>query len=294
MTPAYPTPASPEPCSSPLTLFVHVPKTAGTTFNSLLSYQYGHRRSLWVPWQDTDIAHHWRRMTAAQRHRLRLIRGHFPYGGHPSLQRPVRYVSMLRHPVDRVVSLYYYLLDEPDCADARAARAAKSVEAFVAGMQTHHVSNDQVRLLSGAPSRAGLVTADHLATAKRHVDEDFVCVGITERFPETVLLMAERLQWQRPLFYLSSKRNHRRPQVSELAPHVRRVIERYNEYDLELYEHVSRRFDLLLQDRAEDFAVAKSRLQRRNRIAELALPLPLWTLRRLRQSFTTPFVQGAS
>ena len=287
MTTVFSTPVSSvEPAkradACPLTLFIHVPKTAGTTFNSLLSYQYGHRRSLWVPWQDTRVEHNLMQLDPAERDRLTLIRGHFPFGWHEHFDRPVRYISMLRHPVDRILSLFYYLRHEPDCADARAARSAKSVEEFVVRRETPHVDNDQVRLLSGC---TGSPDAQAVETAKQHLHHDFCCVGITERFEETVVMMAQRLGWRKPVFFVSSKRNRRRPRIDDLSSHARRVIERHNEHDLALYEYAARRFDAACREPDQNFNLAMARLRRRNRLARVALPLPLWFLRTLRKPF---------
>ena len=92
-------------------VFLHVPKTAGTTLNGLMVEHYapdnfkvgvwgGVRRSL------DEL----RALTADESLRFRCVHGHIPYGVHAHVARPCRYISVFRHPVERVVSWYRHRL----------------------------------------------------------------------------------------------------------------------------------------------------------------------------------------
>lgn len=269
-----------------VTMFVHIPKTAGTTFNSVLSYQYGHRRSVWVPWDNVRVEDTIDRLADGDRDRLTLVRGHFPFGWHEYLERPVRYITMLRHPVDRVVSLYYYFRQGPDCQEHRLARSCRSVEEFVAREETLQVDNDQVRRISGQPVGFGEVTSRVLQTAITNLTDHFTCVGLTERFDESILLMANALQWRWPVFYLSSNVTVQRPSLTEIPASTRALIEKYNEHDMNLYARAVQQFESLLETHGPQVDDAKRRLHRRNRLAERLLPAPLWVMRGVRSAFS--------
>lgn len=277
-----PAPLTTPAADSPVTMFVHLPKTAGTTFNSLLSYQYGHRRSLWVPWDNVDLEQTLLRLSPEKRQRLNLIRGHFPFGWHEFLERPVRYITMLRHPVDRVISMYYYFRTGPDCHEQRLARSSRSIEDFVTREATTMVENDQVRRLSGQMVGFGEVDSTIFQTALSNLNDRFCCVGLTERFDESILLMAQQLHWTRPVFYLSSNVTRQRPSLQEISAQARRLIEKYNEFDLALYEKAVQRFTAAVEVRRAEIDREKQRLERRNRLASRLLPGPLWMLRRMR------------
>lgn len=87
---------------------MHVPKTGGLTFQRWLEDAYGPGEVLvWNPqplWQLDRI----RRQLAAlldERPGVQAVAGHFPYGVHTILgDRPYRYVTFLRDPVDRWIS----------------------------------------------------------------------------------------------------------------------------------------------------------------------------------------------
>lgn len=91
-----------------LTFFLHVPKTAGQTLQRWLEEVYGaDGLLLWNPqplWRLGAI----RRQLAAlleERPGVQAVAGHFPYGVHTVLgDRPYRYVTFLRDPVDRWIS----------------------------------------------------------------------------------------------------------------------------------------------------------------------------------------------
>lgn len=274
--------------TSAVTMFVHIPKTAGTTFNSVLSYQYGHRRSLWIPWDHVCVQDTLCRLGDEDRARLTLVRGHVPFGWHEHINRPVRYITMLRHPVDRVVSLYYYFKQGPDCHEHRLAKSCGSVEEFVASEATLQVDNDQVRRLSGRALGFGEVTSEALRAAITHVTH-FACVGLTERFDESILLMARALDWWWPVFYLSSNITRKRPSLTEISSSTRSLIEKYNEHDLALYEHCVKQFEATLDTQGESMDYAKLRLQRRNRLASRLLPGPLRLMRGLRSAFSNTY-----
>jgi len=45
---------------------------------------------------------------------IRFIRGHFEFGVHKYLYRPYTYITMLRHPIERAISWYYFVKQNPD------------------------------------------------------------------------------------------------------------------------------------------------------------------------------------
>src|SRR5687768_14239089 len=88
-----------------LLVFVHIPKTAGVTFSTILAgfYQPG----VYSIYSTAEIAK-FQQLTEAQRGTYELLQGHFPYGIHDYIPRPTQYITFLRDPVARVVSLYYF------------------------------------------------------------------------------------------------------------------------------------------------------------------------------------------
>jgi len=80
-------------------IFVHVPKTAGSSFAYYLSRLYNHAR---------DTEKYWRGEYTDRNifESYDLIYGHFHYSKYKYLNRPL--ITLLRNPVERVISQYYY------------------------------------------------------------------------------------------------------------------------------------------------------------------------------------------
>ena len=93
----------------PRLAFLHVPKTAGTALRRVLAEQYGPDRVLELYHGiGADDVERLRRMEARDWQQVRAVAGHMEYGIHELIPFPVRYVTMLRDPVDRIVSHYSY------------------------------------------------------------------------------------------------------------------------------------------------------------------------------------------
>ncbi len=95
--------------------FVHIPKCAGSSFRHLLRLWFG-REALFA---DTDPAAAVRAAPVTPR----AVAGHFLHGAHEGLRLRPRYVSLVRDPADRLVSLYQHARAVEDhLFHARAAR----------------------------------------------------------------------------------------------------------------------------------------------------------------------------
>ena len=84
-------------------LFIHIPKTAGTTFTAVLDRHF-------AP-EEVCPAYYWRELLRVPRRELlgySLIRGHFDYTV-SELLRDVRVLTMLRDPVARTLSHHRYM-----------------------------------------------------------------------------------------------------------------------------------------------------------------------------------------
>ncbi len=110
---------------APLLVFAHIRKTAGTSLRRVIAGNYSHARyrHLYVSVPKTDEhapLHDWyrelyhERLTQKERARLVCIASHSANYLLPALDRPFRVITMLRDPVDRVLSRYYFFGREPE------------------------------------------------------------------------------------------------------------------------------------------------------------------------------------
>jgi hypothetical protein len=154
------------PTEIPLLYFFHLPRTGGTTINRMLKYAFGHRAifhaDLLAEYAGEDAL----AAALAQGQRMDrgalLITGH--YGAeHPLVvhaKRPVRIAAVMRHPLERIISLYDYIRGRPDHPEHAALigctlhQALDTVPEFAA-----HCRNAQLRTLFNVTDQAGIMAA---------------------------------------------------------------------------------------------------------------------------------------
>jgi hypothetical protein len=251
----------------PALLFLHIPKTGGITLRQVVERQYPRARTHLVGdpyWAFWDMPEHLRA-------RLRLVEGHMPLGLHAALPQPSTYVTMLREPLERVVSDYYYLLRTPTAKfhDEVTSRRMSLADLVRSGISVEF-DNEQTRLLGDDPwVEFGACSTEMVDAAKRNLRERFAAVGLVERFDLSLLVMARALGWRRPLYYVRRNVTRDRPRVGDLDVETRRLLEETHRFDRELYSFARALFDEHVQrlfggpGRA---AEAEERFRQRNRV----------------------------
>jgi hypothetical protein len=169
------------------------------------------------------------RIPLEERSRARLLWGHMPYGAHKHMPRRCEYITVLREPIGRVISVYKHILSTPSHKlHDRLFEGKIGLEEYIeSGMDMGQTHNSQTRQLSGW--QFGPLNREALEEAKRNL-QGFLVAGLTERFEETIVLLRRVLGLRFPLYVT---RNVSRPlDVSERAV---TLISARNELDRELY-----------------------------------------------------------
>jgi hypothetical protein len=227
-------------------IFLHIPKTAGTTLNRIIEWQYNPLSIFTMdPYRIRATPERLKELPEARRRGLRMVRGHFYYGIHEFLPQGATYITMLREPVARFLSAYYFLQRRPLHPMHRKVKSEKiGVEDFI--RLTPHRQNLQCSLIAGIKSN-GKCEERALDVAKENLAKSFSVVGLSERFEESLMLMAKTFGWKIP-FYENRKVSKTRPQVDSTAIEM---IREHNRLDLELYEFGRKLFEASLAKKEE-------------------------------------------
>jgi hypothetical protein len=212
-------------------VFLHIPRTAGSTLGTILRRNFPQeQRCVRLNTLDKPFAETLESISLEKRSSLRLVAGHLPYGVHRHIPRPCDYITIMRDPVDRVISVYKLILAKRNhMLHDQVVRSRVSLEQYVeSGMDQGQTENSQTRQLSGR--QFGVVDATSLDEAKRNLNT-FALVGLTERFEETIALL-RRTFGLRTSFYLT--KNVLPP--LEVSQRARELLQERNDLDLELYE----------------------------------------------------------
>ena len=246
-------------------IFLHVPKSAGTTLNQILLRQYRprivHRIQKIIPGYSVED---FRAMTEDRKSRIRVVTGHIDFGFHDLMRCPCAYITILRDPVDRIVSHYYYVIRDPSHYLYRDVKGRKlSLLDYVRSGLTPELDNAQVKQLSGEFVGYGECTREHLERAKRNVTEQFVVAGLSERFDETLMLLKRRLHWSDP-YYVRENVTPNRPCRDSIDAATRHAIEEVNALDMELWEFVRARLEQQVAECGDAFVHELAAFRRRN------------------------------
>lgn len=202
---------------------VHIPKTAGTSFRNTLKAVYGEQQvaRLDITLEKEDIRLNEQPWQGRRLPRtVQVVHGHFS----PTLfykyfrTSEASFITWLRHPVERVLSNYYYLvkrlqeeLQEEKKGLNILSKLQRSLEEYAAAPINQ---NRMAKFLTGKPL------------------SDFSFVGIQDHYGEDLQYLAEHLGWQHAPHFQHNVTGKK----YDLSPALRTQIAAWNEEDMHLYE----------------------------------------------------------
>ncbi len=243
--------------TSPLLyIFLHLPRTAGTTLRLHLEGSLRWREILLL-YQSRDpdltlpvgVERRIRRLTADRRQAVKVLFGHKCYYGMHELfpGREPRYVTFLRHPFEQFVSRYNYGLTTLRSLGrfhrrfVPGFRATGGVVSLTGALRANpDLENYTFRFLFTHlfphERRRGEVNAANL---DRVLDAlaSFYFLGLTER-PEDQLFLYHELGIRR--FFPPQNVSRKHARLDRLEPATRSAIERGHTYDQAIYDYAVR------------------------------------------------------
>jgi hypothetical protein len=238
-------------------LFLHVPKTAGTTFTNCIYNNYADA----TPLAEEDellaegVYYYLGGFLAAEngpspdalrafaRPDLRAVVGHFRFGIHVHVPTPSTYLTILRGPVERTNSVYRHVQRfEHSEFHAEVVGGRLTIDEFVSDLGFLEVDNGQTRRVSGIRAAFGRCTASMLDAAKENLDQHFSVVGVQERFDEFLLVVQRALGWT-DVHHVPQLVDEGRRSAAPLSDSSRECILERNELDVELHAYATKKLD---------------------------------------------------
>jgi hypothetical protein len=257
-------------------IFLHLPKAAGTTLNRLIEWEYPlsqiysidpvfYRRS-WT---------HLQRLSKGRLRRTRIFKGHMLFGLHAILPQPATYITVLRDPVDRVLSSFYFMRSyKLHPLYWRFKLGNWSLEDFVRRSPRDNV---QCKILAGA-EYVKPCTAEIYKIAKENLLQHFTVVGLSERFEESLALMKLRFGWKLQR-YSSFNVTRTRPRKLDVPRSTLSLIEEKNSFDISLYECAAKMLERDIDTHAAEVSQIRRELESARARTQTGLGAALYSIR---------------
>lgn len=221
-------------------IFVHLPRTGGTSISNTLLMQYG----IWATYRCDQIAPS---VYKTRRHidvsKPCVVMGHIPYGNHAQFGvASAQYFTMLREPCARLVSHYNYVKSNPKhYLHEQVVSKKLTFESYVLGNISSELSNGMVRQLSGHPAAwASNPDFDELYEMALNNLDKFVAIGFVEDYFLSLMLFHNLLQWPRPSLVL--RENQSQDKLVMSSEEIKNVVSVCNDKDILLYQNMRKRF----------------------------------------------------
>ncbi len=241
----------------PIIIFVHLPKCGGTTLFRLVEWEYSPMRVFFVDGRFYRWSYN--RLIRSRMDKfagMQVFQGHMPFGLHKLLNAPTTYMTMLREPVDRVISEYYYRLNRPQHPYEDRWMKKLGLEEYIRATPQHNI---QTKLLAGQPTDydflAGDCTEATLSVAKENLAQRFSLVGLTERFEESLALAKLTFGWKIEHF-TDFNITGKRPARSSVPQPIQDLIRDRYRYDVALYDYAVGLFNETVARRQEEIRAA--------------------------------------
>ena len=218
-------------------IFIHLPKTAGTSLRRTIQKNY-RSRELFFVYNRNPKFHPMDELWGFDPEdfeKYKIIMGHFPFSRKLFPFEDRRFITLVRDPVQRAVSYYRHVMGRDEWRGREI-----SLHEYMETSDDIQFQNHQVRLLSGM--KRNPITDRHLEKAIENIEKYFLYAGTSERFTHAVDHLYTLLDWKKKKIFRENVSSEKLclPPCSE--DDLDRLKE-LNQYDIKLHEWVSNRLE---------------------------------------------------
>lgn len=258
-------------------IHLHIPKNAGTTLSRMVKIGLLLRPATNLLREQTTLGMYSTpgldarldaiaRMPERQRRRVRFFEAHCGYGVHERLGVPSAYITMLREPNKRTLSVFRFLKAkgaiDPSTTLDEFLRTEPRDPVWV-------VDNAQVRYLAGERGEfdtrpIGACTRDMLDRAIGRIEREFLLVGLVERYDESAAMLMRDLGWSFAFSFTSNVTTKKGIDAGESSEQAMARLRELNELDTALYERAKALFEDRVRAAGPGFAREVERFRMRS------------------------------
>jgi len=225
-------------------IFNHIPKAGGTSLYYFFQELFGAERCFRHSARDSKTGRHSPpigKVPPEELEQYRFLQGHFDFGNHRRFNGPVLYLGVMRDPVDRVISDYYYnkrqgrkdLMEQ-----ANSMTLEEYIRAKMENPKSRLVTSAQTVYLSGQPSAE---------KAKEIIAEWYLACCTIDQLDDMQRMLA-RLFDRPDLAPTRVNETTAKKTVTEIGPEMLAELKERFAEDYELLPWVRERFETVYRD----------------------------------------------
>lgn len=215
--------------TEPVKIFIHIAKSGGTSItHSILNGGNYH--------QNGDVIYWHADPTKEEIRKADICLGHGHFGIHQYFNRPCVYLSTVRDPADRIISLFYQYV-------------SLGKEEYVAPNKLHTIRDklcsigvleEATQVLSGLPRKSVIPRFSDLMKAQKNIYQYFSFICCLEDLDSYWDLLNKKFNWKWSEDQSHHFVNHgtKRPKLYEIDPRILDTIRKIHCLDYELYKFV--------------------------------------------------------
>ena len=204
---------------------IHIPKTGGRTFRSILEDQYSEAETLYMLREEVDQALLDNSMTLSDLSNVEALHGHFMFHEIESLWRSsnARLITWLRDPIQRVVSNHRFFIkrlnDGPATQnDIHRLNLHRKDESLLTYAEMEENRNVITKFTKGA----GL--------------DDFYFIGFLEEYGEGIRSLSKKLGWNVKKVPRVNDNSDFKKKMGPISSKEEQLLREWNSEDIEFYQ----------------------------------------------------------
>ena len=217
---------------NPMFVFLHVPRTGGTTLGTIFRGQFPERAvrhfDMGVNDEDWDEF-----ITGGEIDKYTALMGHIEYEKAKKIPIPCTYITMIRHPVERAISEYRFVISQEDNPNHEACKSMKLLEYVSSKYFPDNLQSGYLCGIDPPPQDAVML-----------IEENIDFIGIMEKFDESLALLRMFYGWS-ALYYVPENVSKIKADEIEITDEATNVILDRSDVDMKMYEYFSSKFDLM-------------------------------------------------
>ena len=211
---------------------LHIPKTAGTSLRRLIQENYPSEDIYYIYGEDSQFTtlKDFNKLTIEEKSNYKIFMGHIPFNQKLFAHLQPTYITMLRNPIDRVLSYYHHVMQREEWKEKNI-----SLLKYIENSNDSQLSNHQTRMLTGFPKVP--IDEMQLEIAIKNLESHFTIVGITEYFREAAEALRALFGWENNMEFKENVSVGRKQKEYYSDLEIDKIRE-LNKFDIKLYEHM--------------------------------------------------------